>query len=89
MPHKQLGILILRPVTGVGVDDELRIRHLLLNDEGVDRGHDQVVTAVHHERWLLDRLEIVIRALFWTPHLSIASTWAGETLSFTSGSRPS
>src|SRR3981081_4398150 len=25
----------------------------------------------------------------WTPHLPIASTWAGDTLSFTSGSRPS
>src|SRR5882724_11957021 len=25
----------------------------------------------------------------WTPHFSIASTWAGDTLSFTSGSRPS
>src|SRR4029077_19240944 len=27
-------------------------------------GHDHVVTAVHHECWLLDRLEIVIGALF-------------------------
>src|SRR6202040_3837894 len=56
VPHKQLGILKLRPVIRVGVDDELRIRDVLLHDEGVDRGHDHVVTAVHDECWLLDRL---------------------------------
>src|SRR4029077_946474 len=38
VPHKQLGILKLRPVIRVGVDDELRIRDVLLHDEGVDRG---------------------------------------------------
>src|SRR5580704_8468335 len=36
----------------------------MLHDERVDRGHDHVVTAVHHECWLLDRLEIVVGALF-------------------------
>src|SRR3981081_1602797 len=33
-------------------------REVLLHDEGVDRGHDHVVTAVHDECWLLDRLQI-------------------------------
>ena len=60
MLHKQLGILKLRPVIGVGVDDELRIRDVLLHDEGVDGGHDHVVTAVHDECWLLDRLQIAV-----------------------------
>src|ERR1700726_111585 len=53
VPHKQLGILKLRPVIGVGVDDQLRIRDVLLHDEGIDRGHDHVVTSVHDECWLL------------------------------------
>src|SRR5437879_12224162 len=61
VPHKQLGVLKLRSVIGVGVDDELRVRDVLLHDEGVHRGHDYVVTAVHDERWLLDRLQRVVR----------------------------
>ena len=60
MPHKQLGILELRPVVGVGVNNELRIQDILLHDEGVDRGHDHVVAAVHDECWLLDRLQIAV-----------------------------
>src|ERR1700719_5269965 len=51
------------PVIGVGVDDQLRIRDVLLHDEGIDRGHDHVVTSVHDECWLLDRLQIVVGTL--------------------------
>ncbi len=54
---------MLRAVIGVGVDDQLRIRDVLLHDEGVDRGHDHVITAVHDERRLLDRLQIVVGPL--------------------------
>src|ERR1700681_144182 len=89
MFNEELRVDVVRSVIGVGVDDQLRIRDVLLHDEGVDRGHDHVVTAVHDECWLLDRLEIVVGPLFLDAHLSIASTWAGETFSFTSGSRPS
>src|SRR6202163_3157745 len=64
VPHKQLGILVLRAVIGVGVDDQLRIGDVLLHDEGVDGGREYVVTAVHDECWLLDLLEIVVGALF-------------------------
>src|SRR5229473_2728737 len=60
---EELGILMLRAVIGVGVDDQLRIRDVLLHDEGVDRGHDHVVTAVHDERRLRDRLQIVVGPL--------------------------
>ena len=60
MTDEELGILKLRPVIGVGVDDELRVRHVLLHNEGVDRGHDHVVAAVHDECWLPDRLQIVV-----------------------------
>jgi hypothetical protein len=47
----------------------------------VDRGHDHVVTAVHDECWLLDRLQIAVGPVLLDAHLSIASIWAGETLS--------
>src|ERR1700719_1439270 len=52
-------VLVVRAVIGVGIDDQLRIRHVLLHDEREDRGYVHVVTAVHDEGWLLDRLQIV------------------------------
>src|ERR1700730_13815805 len=58
--NEELGVLVLRAMIGVGVDDQLRIWDVLLHDEGVDRGHDHVVTAVHDEGWLRDRLQIVV-----------------------------
>src|SRR6266436_4012052 len=61
--HEELRVLVLRAVIGVGVDDQLRIRDVLLDDEGVDRGHDHVIAAVHDERRLLDRLQIVVGPL--------------------------
>ena len=51
-------------------------------------GHDHVVGAVHDERGLLDRLEIVVGALFLdAPFVHRFNSAAGETGSFTSGSR--
>ena len=49
----------LRPVAGVRVDDELRVRQILLQRETVDRGNDQVIAAINHERRLMDWREIV------------------------------
>src|SRR6476660_7965803 len=60
---EELRVLVVRAVIGVGVDDQLRIRHVLLHDERVHRGHDDVVTAVHDECRLLDRLQIVVGPL--------------------------
>src|SRR5438105_13730042 len=60
--NEELRVLVVRAVIGVGVDDQLRIRHLLLHDERVHRGYVHVITAVHDECWLLDRLQIR-----WTP----------------------
>src|ERR1700732_4322999 len=57
--NEELRVLVVRAVIGVGVDDQLRIRHVLLHDERVHRGYVHVVTAVHDECWLLDRLQIV------------------------------
>jgi len=74
MADEELRVHVVRAVVGVGVDDQLRIWHVLLHDERVHRGYVHVVTAVHDE--------------CRTPHLPIASTWAGDTFSLTSGSRP-
>ena len=60
MLHKQLGVHVVRAVIGVGVDDQLGIRQVLLHDERVHRGYAHVVTAVHDECWLIDRLQIVV-----------------------------
>src|SRR5438132_2444952 len=61
--NKQLWVLVVRAMIGVGVDDQLRIRHVLLHDERVHRGYVHVVTAVHDECWLIDRLQIVVGPL--------------------------
>src|ERR1700676_4073519 len=61
--NEELRVLVVRAVIGVGVDDQLRIRHVLLHDERVHRGYVHVVTAVHDESWLLDRLQIVVGPL--------------------------
>src|SRR6201998_585493 len=63
MADEELRGHVVRAVIGVGVDDQLRVRHVLLHDERVHRGHDHVVTAVHDERSLLDRLQIVVGSL--------------------------
>src|ERR1700689_2922382 len=57
--NEKLRVLIVRAVIGVGIDDQLRVRDVLLHDERVHRGYVHVVTAVHDECWLLDRLQIV------------------------------
>src|SRR5260370_12002222 len=54
MADEELRVHVVRAVIGVGVDDQLRIRHVLLHDERVHRGHDHIVTAVPDEGWLLD-----------------------------------
>src|ERR1700730_5397757 len=55
MTDEELRVLVLRAVIGVGVDDQLRVRDVLLHDERVHRGH---------ECWLLDRLQIVVGRVF-------------------------
>src|SRR5260221_10803762 len=61
--NEELWVSVERAVIGVGVDDQQRIRHVLLHDERVHRGHDHVVAAVDDECWLLDRLQIVVGPL--------------------------
>src|ERR1700676_5143198 len=61
--NEELRVLVVRAVIGVGVDDQLRVRDVLLHDERVHRGQVHVVAAVHDECWLLDRLQIVVGPL--------------------------
>jgi hypothetical protein len=74
--NEEFRVHVVRAVIGVGVHDHLRIRHVLLHDERIHRGHDHVVTAVDDECWLLDRLQIVVGSLLLDApiaHLSVGS----------------
>ena len=44
----------------VGVQNELRVRQVLLEDERIRRINDHVVAAVHHKRGLRDLLQVSI-----------------------------
>src|SRR5260370_1988805 len=61
MLNKQLWVLVLRTMIAVGVQNELRVRQVLLEDERVHRINDHVVAAVHHERGLSNVLQVSIR----------------------------
>ncbi len=63
MTDEEFGILVLRAVIGVGVEDELGVRQVLLQDERVHGVDDDVVAAVHHQRRLSNRLEVVVRPI--------------------------
>ena len=58
MLNKQLWVLVLRTMIAVGVQNELRVRQVLLEDERVHCINDHVVAAVHHERGLSDLLQV-------------------------------
>jgi hypothetical protein len=57
---KKLRVLALRTMIAVGVQNELRVRQVLLKDERVHCINDYVVAAVHHERGLSDFLQVRI-----------------------------
>src|SRR4051794_40150143 len=79
MADEKSGILVLRAVIGVGVDDQLRIGDVLLHDEGVDRGHDYVVAAAP----LVHRCNLGGRNL--VVHLGIAPLTLGRLSEGVSG----
>ena len=53
----------MRAVCGVRIDDQLRVRQVLLQDERVHRVNDQVGTAVYDQRRLSDGFQIIVRML--------------------------
>src|SRR6266851_7778005 len=53
---EQRGILVLRPVIGIRIEDELRVRQVLLQDERVYGVDDHVIAAVHDQSRLFDCL---------------------------------
>src|SRR5258705_4992799 len=60
---EHLWVLVLRAVAGVGVEDQLGVGDVLLQDERVHGVDDHVLAAVHDQRRLADRLQIFERLL--------------------------
>src|ERR1700730_10223885 len=60
---EQRGILVLRPVIGIRIEDELRIRQVLLKNKRIHGVNDHVMASVDHQRRLADRLQIFERLL--------------------------
>src|SRR5438105_4708724 len=58
--NKQLWVLVLRTMIAVGVQNELRVGQVLLEDERVHRIDEHVVAAVYYERRLSDLLQVSI-----------------------------
>ena len=54
---------MVRAVRGVGVNDKLRARQMLLQDERVHCVDDDIGAAVHDQRWLSDRFQIIVGTL--------------------------
>src|ERR1700722_5622155 len=63
MTDEEFGILVLRAVICVGIEDELGVRQLLLQDQRVYGVDDHVLAAVHDQRRQADRLQIFERFL--------------------------
>src|SRR5258708_38995425 len=61
--NKQLRVLVLRTMIAVGVQNELRVRQVLLQYERVHRIDEHVVAAFDHERRLSDLLQVGIGIL--------------------------
>src|SRR5260370_31457533 len=78
--NEELRVLVVRAVIGVGIDDQLRVWDVLLHDERVHRGQVHVVTAVHDQCWLLDRLEIVVGPLLLDAPLAYRFDLGGRHL---------
>ena len=57
-------ILIQRSVSGIGIDDQFRVRQMLRKDVGIDRFDQDVVAAVDDERGLLDVRESCVSVTF-------------------------
>ena len=87
MTDEEFGILVLRAVIGVGIEDELGVRQVLLQDERVHGVDDHVLAAVHDQRRLADRLQIFERLLLRRAPFADRLDLGGAAFSFTSGSR--
>src|SRR3982074_789030 len=59
---EQRGILILRSVIGIRIEDELRVGQVLLKNERIHGIDDHIIASVDHQRGVGNLLEIVKRA---------------------------
>jgi hypothetical protein len=61
--HEEFRVLVERSVIGVRVEDQLRVRQILLQQIRVHRGDDDVVAALDDQRWLTNIFQRVENAL--------------------------
>src|SRR3981189_3893477 len=59
---EQRGILVLRPVIGIRIEDELRVGQVLLKNKRIHGVDDHVIASVDHQRRVGNLSEIVKRA---------------------------
>src|SRR5882724_3453561 len=58
---EQRRILVLRPVIGIGIEDELRVGQVALKNERIRGIDDHVMAAVDHQRGVDNLPEVVKR----------------------------
>src|ERR1700730_18720543 len=63
---EQCGILVLRPVIGIRIENELRVGQVLLKNKRIHRIDDHVIASVDHQRRVGNLSEIVKRARAWS-----------------------
>ena len=80
MLNKQLWVLALRAMIPVGVQNELRVEQVLLEDKGIYRINDHVVAAVHHESGLSDLLQVLKGVFRWSTPFGYCSHLCGSDL---------
>src|ERR1700716_2192567 len=59
---EQRGILVLRPVIGIRIENELRAGQVLLKNKRIHGVDDHVITSVDHQRRMGNLSEIIKRA---------------------------
>src|SRR3981189_3314191 len=59
---EQRRILVLRPVIGIGIEDQLRVGQVALKDERIRGIDDHVMAAVDHQCWLRNLPQVIKRA---------------------------
>src|SRR6266576_1896062 len=64
---EQVRVLEEKPVTGVGIDDQLGVREKLRHRKRVNRRHHHVVAAVRNQHWLLDFRQMVVSRIALAP----------------------
>ena len=87
MTDEQFGILVQRAVGRIRINDQLRIRQVLLQDVRIDRVDDDVIAAADDERRLFDVFQVIPGPVALGTPLGNSSALRSAAFSLTSGSR--